>query len=484
MKARRYTKARRSVKAPPGVALKKRGKSGESRRNLIRGRFTRARLPEVEAFTASLPFDRRLYRHDIRGSIAHARMLARVGLLNPREARAIVAGLEEIERQIDAGRFRFTSADEDIHLAIERRLIDKIGTAGRKLNTGRSRNDQVALDLRLYLRDELAGVIRLVRALRAALIAVARRHVETVMPAYTHLQRAQPVSLAHHVLAYVEMLDRDRERFAQALVRTDVMPLGAGALAATTLPIDRRAVARELRFQQIAANSIDAVSDRDFALDFLSAAAITAMHLSRMAEEIILWSSAEFGFAGLPDEFSTGSSMMPQKKNPDLLELIRGKTGRVMGDLVALLTVLKGLPLAYNSDLQEDKERVFDALDTIKPALDLLGKLWPRLTFDRERMGATAGGFALATDLAEYLVARGVPFREAHEVVGSLVRDTAAARRSFEQLSLADLRRYSRAFDADALAALTAENSLRARKIIGGPAPETLRRRLKELAAR
>jgi argininosuccinate lyase len=484
MKARRYTKVRRPVKASPGVASEHRGKSGESRRNLIRGRFTRPRLPAVEAFTASLPFDRRLYRHDIRGSIAHARMLTRVGLLNAREARAIVAGLEEIERQIDAGRLRFAVADEDIHLAIERRLIAKIGAAGRKLHTARSRNDQVALDLRLYLRDELAAVIRLVRALRAALIAVARRHVETVMPGYTHLQRAQPVSLAHHALAYVEMLDRDRERFAQALVRTDVMPLGAGALAATTLPIDRRAVARELRFHQIAANSIDAVSDRDFALDFLSAAAITAMHLSRMAEEIILWSSAEFGFAGLPDEFSTGSSMMPQKKNPDLLELIRGKTGRVVGDLVALLTVLKGLPLAYNSDLQEDKERVFDALDTIKPALDLLGKLWPQLTFARDRMGAAAGGFALATDLAEYLVARGVPFREAHEVVGSLVRDTAAAGRSLEQLSLDDLRRYSRAFEADALAMLTAENSLRARKIVGGPAPETLRRRLKELTAR
>src|ERR1700730_12403120 len=377
--------------------MKERGNNGRRRRakasmwpaprigaskNLIRGRFKRARLPEVEAFSASLPFDRRLYRHDIRGSIAHARMLARVGLLSTAEVHKIIAGLEGIEREINDGRFRFDVADEDIHLAVERRLIEKIGATGRKLHTARSRNDQVALDLRLYLRDEINEVIRLVRALRAATIGVARRHIETVMPGYTHLQRAQPVSLAHHLLAYVEMFDRDRERFEQALERTAVMPLGAGALGGTTLPSDRHVVARELGFRRIAENSIDAVSDRDFALDVLSAAAIIAVHLSRMAEETILWTSMEFGFAELPDEFSTGSSMMPQKKNPDLLELIRGKTGRVVGDLVALLMALKGLPLAYNSDLQEDKERVFDALDTLKPALDLMAKLWPKLRFD------------------------------------------------------------------------------------------------------
>jgi argininosuccinate lyase len=450
-------------------------------RNLIRGRFAKGRLPEVEAFTASLPFDRRLYRHDILGSIAHARMLARAGLIRGTEARAIERALNEIETEIDAGRFRFDITDEDIHLAIERRLIAKIGDAGRKLHTARSRNDQIALDLRLYLRDEIRNVDELIRALRAALIRIARREADTVMPGYTHLQRAQPVSLAHHALAYVEMLDRDRERFAQALARTDVMPLGAGALAATTLPIDRRMVARELGFKRIAMNSMDAVSDRDFAVDFLSASALVAVHLSRMSEELILWTSSEFGFAILPDEFSTGSSMMPQKKNPDLAELIRGKTGRVIGDLMAMLTILKGLPLAYNSDLQEDKERVFDALDTIKPALDLMAKLWTALRFDRTAMRSAAGGFALATDLAEYLVARGMPFRQAHEIVGALVRETAESGRVLEDLMLADLQRHSTAFKADAVALLSADNSLAHRTVPGGPAPQTVRKRLKEL---
>jgi len=449
--------------------------------NLIRGRFARGRLPEVEAFTASLPFDRRLFRHDIRGSIAHARMLAKVRLIRASEARAIERGLNEIEREIDAGRFHFALGDEDIHLTIERRLIAKIGDAGRKLHTARSRNDQVALDFRLYLRDELRQVIAIVGELRTSLIRIARRHVETIMPGYTHLQRAQPVSLAHHMLAYVEMLTRDRERFTQALARTDVMPLGAGALAATTLPIDRAMVARELGFARITANSIDAVSDRDFAVDFLSAAALLSVHLSRMSEEIILWTSSEFGFASIPDEFSTGSSMMPQKKNPDLAELIRGKTGRVIGDLVAMLTVLKGLPLAYNSDLQEDKERVFDALDTIKPATRLRAKLLPALRFDRAAMRAAAGGFALATDLAEYLVERGVAFREAHEIVGRIVRETAAAGATLEDLKHSDLRRYSTAFKADAAGILSAENSLARRSVAGGPAPRTVKRRLREL---
>ena len=456
------------------------GKSA-ARSNLIRGRFARGRLPEVEAFTASLPFDRRLYRHDILGSIAHARMLARVGLIRSSEARAIERGLGQIEQEIEFGKFRFVTSDEDIHLAIERRLIAKIGEAGRKLHTARSRNDQVALDLRLYLRDEIQNVDELIRVLRAALIRVARRNLETTMPGYTHLQRAQPVSLAHHVLAYVEMLERDRERFAQALARTNVMPLGAGALAATTLPIDRKMVARELGFKQLAHNSMDAVSDRDFAVDFLSAAALLAVHLSRMSEELILWTSSEFGFAVLPDEFSTGSSMMPQKKNPDLAELIRGKTGRVIGDLMAMLTTLKGLPLAYNSDLQEDKERVFDALDTIKPALDLMAKLWTALRFDRAAMRRAAGGFALATDLAEYLVARGVPFRKAHEIIGALVRETADSGGTLEDLSLAQLRRYSHAFAADALSVLDADHSVARRTVTGGPAPRTIQKRIKEL---
>ena len=449
--------------------------------NILRGRFAKGRLPEVEAFTASLPFDRRLFRHDIRGSIAHANMMAKVKLIARADAEKIAKGLRAIEREIDAGKFKFNVADEDIHIAIERRLIDVAGDAGRKLHTARSRNDQVALDLRLFLKDEIRAVIESIQRLRDALLEVASANVDTVMPGYTHMQRAQPVSLAHHILAYVDMLDRDRERFTQALARTDAMPLGAGALAGTTLQIDREAVAEELGFARLVENSMDAVSDRDFAVDFLSAGALLAVHLSRMSEEIILWSTAEFGFAKLPDEFSTGSSMMPQKKNPDLLELIRGKSGRVIGDLVAMLTILKGLPLTYNSDLQEDKERVFDALDTIKPALDVMAKLWPRLEFDVDAMRRAAGGFALATDLAEYLVAHGAPFREAHEVVGSLVRETAAAGRSIAVLTLDDLRRYSPRFGPDAIAALTAENSLHARALRGGPAPATVRRRLKQL---
>jgi len=467
-----------SDSARPTVKVRRSGK------NLIRGRFARGRIPEVEAFTASLPFDRRLFRHDIRGSIAHAQMLAKVGLLKASELREIVGGLERIENEIAQGRFKFDIADEDIHLAIERRLIALIGEPGRKLHTGRSRNDQIALDMRLYLRDEIAGVVALVTELRATLIRLARRHLAAIMPGYTHMQRAQPVTLAHHLLAYVEMLGRDRERFEQAAARTSVMPLGAGALAGTTLPLDRRMVARALGFKAISANSMDAVSDRDFVVDFLSAAALTQVHLSRMSEEIILWTSTEFGFAALPDEFSTGSSMMPQKKNPDLLELIRGKTGRLIGDLVGMLTVLKGLPLAYNSDLQEDKERVFDALDALKPALDLLAKFWPKLRFDAKRMRAAAGGFALATDLAEYLVSRGTAFREAHEIVGAIVRETAAAGRTLEDLSIDELRRHSSTFSADAIAMLRAENSVARRTIEGGPAPSTVKRRLKELGRR
>lgn len=456
-------------------------KGAAASRNLLRGRFAGERLPEVEAFTASLPFDRRLYRHDIRGSIAHAHMLAKVKLISRAEAVRIERGLKKIEGEIAAGAFKFNVADEDIHIAIERRLIEIAGDAGRKLHTARSRNDQVALDFRMFLKDEIGEVIAAINRLRAALLKVAEAHVETVMPGYTHLQRAQPVSLAHHLLAYVEMIERDRERFTQALERTDVMPLGAGALAGTTLPIDREAVAAELGFARISENSMDAVSDRDFAIDFLSAAALLAVHLSRMSEEIILWSTAEFGFVALPDEFSTGSSMMPQKKNPDLLELIRAKSGRVIGDLVAMLTVLKGLPLAYNSDLQEDKERVFDALDTVRPALDLLAKMWPALRFDRAAMRSAAGGFSLATDLAEYLVARGVPFRQAHEVIGALVRETMAAKKSLADLDIEDFRKHSPRFDRDVLELLDPENSLKVRSVIGGPSPGLVRERIRKL---
>lgn len=447
----------------------------------MRARFERPRLPEVEAFTASLPFDRRLYRQDIKGSTAHVRMLAKAGIISQAEARKIERGLRAIEREIEAGKFHFDVADEDIHMAIERRLRELIGPVAGKLHTARSRNDQVVLDLRLYLSEELEEVIELTRALRRSLVSVAEKNVETVMPGYTHLQRAQPVTLAHHVLAYVEMFGRDQRRFAAARESARVMPLGSGALAATTLPIQRQAVARELGFPTVSENSLDAVSDRDFVIDFLAAAALCMVHLSRMSEELIMWSSAEFGFVSLPDEFSSGSSMMPQKKNPDLLELIRAKTGRVMGNLQAMLTVLKGLPLAYNSDLQEDKERVFDTLDTLKPSLALSAKLWPQLVFKTDAMHKAAGGWALATDLAEYLVRRGVPFREAYECVGRMVRDALAQAREPEHMTLADLRRYSPLFGPQALALLSAQGSVRARKVVGGPAPQTVRRRLAEL---
>jgi argininosuccinate lyase len=463
------------------MAVRKKPAAKDASGNILRGRFAKGRLPEVEAFTASLPFDQRLFRHDIRGSIAHANMLAKVKLMSRAEAMEITRGLRTIEHEIETGKFKFDIADEDIHIAIERRLIELAGDAGRKVHTARSRNDQVALDFRLFLKDEIPAVIALIERLRDALLEVASDHADTVMPGYTHMQRAQPVSLAHHILVYVDMLDRDRERFSQALVRTDAMPLGAGALAGTTLQIDREAVAQELGFARIVENSMDAVSDRDFAVDFLSAAALLAVHLSRMSEEIILWSTSEFGFAALPDEFSTGSSMMPQKKNPDLLELIRGKSGRVIGNLVAMLTILKGLPLTYNSDLQEDKERVFDALDTIKSALDVVAKLWPRLKFHVDTMRAAAGGFALATDLAEYLVERGLPFREAHEIIGALVRDTIAAGKSLEELSVEDFRRHSPHFDTDVLEMLDPENSIKVRSVIGGPSPGMVRERIKRL---
>jgi argininosuccinate lyase len=453
----------------------------EEPRNLIRGRFKAPRLGEVEAFTASLPFDRRLFRHDIRGSLAHARMIARAGLISNADADRIARGLKRIEREIDSGDFRFDLADEDIHLAIERRLTEIAGTAGARLHTARSRNDQVALDLRLYLADEIAAILDLFHVLKRSLLAVAEAHVETVMPGYTHMQRAQPVSLAHHILAYVEMFERDRERFAQTLERTRVMPLGAGALAGTTLPIDRGAVARELGFSRLAQNSIDAVSDRDFAADFLFAAALCGVHLSRMSEDLILWATAEFGFVALPDEFSTGSSMMPNKKNPDLLELFRGKTGRLVGDLTALLTTLKGLPMAYNSDLQEDKERVFDALDALVPMLDLMAKLWPRLVFNVERMRAAAGDGALATDVAEELVQRGVPFRKAHEMVAALVSEAIAAGKRLEDLSEQELRRYCGPHSAGIKRRLSAEASLARRRVIGGPSPAAVRRRLAQL---
>jgi argininosuccinate lyase len=441
------------------------------------GRFAQATDPQVEAYTASIQFDRRLYRFDIQGSVAHARMLAKCGLLAKAEADKIVAGLHEIGGEIERGEFRFDPSFEDIHMAIESRLIEKVGEAGAKLHTGRSRNDQVALDLRLYLREEIRQIRRLVAGLERALIAQAEAHVDLIMPGYTHLQRAQPVLLAHHLMAYVEMLERDRARLNDALARVDVLPLGSGALAGVGLPIDRRFVARELQFRALSANSLDAVSDRDFVIEPLAAFALLMAHLSRLAEEIVLWASAEFGFIELPDAFATGSSMMPQKKNPDVAELTRAKTGRVFGALVALLTTVKGLPLSYNRDLQEDKEPLFDSVETVKAALSVMASLVSGLTFCRDRMQQAArDGFLNATDMADYLVRKGMPFRQAHETVGRIVRRCLAGRCRIEELSLKELRAASPLFDRDVFTYIALEACIERRKATGGTATGTVKK--------
>ncbi len=433
------------------------------------GRFEAETHGQVEAFTASIHFDQRLAPHDIAGSIAHARMLGKCGILSKAEVDAIVAGLEEILKEIERGEFRTDPALEDIHMHIERRLVEKIGDVGGKLHTARSRNDQVALDLRLYLREAIGKIRDQIRSLQEALVAEAEVHLGTVMPGYTHLQRAQPILLAHHLLAYFEMFQRDRDRFADCLARVNVLPLGAGALAGTTLPIDRAYVAKLLNFPKVAANSVDAVADRDFAVEFLAGCAVLAMHVSRLAEELVLWASAEFGFIELPDAFATGSSMMPQKKNPDVAELARGKAGRVYGSLLALLTVLKGLPLSYNRDLQEDKEPVFDAVDTIRQTLDVLPPMLKAIKFRPERMRAAAAeGFLNATDLAEYLVTKGVPFREAHETVGRIVRECLESGQRLEDVPLQRLRHFSRAFDADVPKYISLEACIERRRSAGG----------------
>ncbi len=446
------------------------------------GRMSAGTHALVESFTTSLPFDRRLYPYDITGSIAHCEMLAKQRIIPKRDAARIITALRRIQREFDTGKFRAVPADEDIHMAVERRLIETVGTIGGKLHTARSRNDQVALDLRLFLREEIGRIADLVRRLRRALGMVAKRHGDVVVAGYTHLQPAQPVLFAHHLLAYVEMLGRDAGRLADCQQRLNVLPLGSGALAGTTFPIDRLFVARRLGFATVSANSMDAVSDRDFAAEFLAATAILGMHLSRLAEDIVLWSSHEFGFVELSDAFATGSSMMPQKKNPDVAELIRGKTGRLYGNLLALLTTLKGLPLTYNRDLQEDKEPVFDTVDTLQASLSVLVALLPELRVNRDRMSAAAtSGFTLATELADYLASKGVPFREAHGAVGAIVRFCIAHSLALQDLTLAQLRRFSARFGPDVKRWLSAEAAVRRRAAIGGTAPSSVRRQLRTL---
>ena len=436
----------------------------------------------MEAFTASIDIDVRLFRHDIAGSIAHAKMLGRQRIITSRDAAKIVRGLQAIEGEIERGEFPFSAGDEDIHMNIERRLTDKIGDAGGKLHTARSRNDQVALDMRLFLRDEVGLIVASLKSLQQELARAARRYIDVMMPGYTHLQRAQPVLFSHHLLAYFDMLDRDRERFMDALKRINVLPLGSGALAGTTFPIDRNYVARLLKFPRISKNSIDAVSDRDFLMEFLSAAAILFVHLSRLSEELVLWSSQEFGFIELPDGYCTGSSMMPQKKNPDVPELIRGKTGRVFGHQQALLTIMKGLPLAYNRDLQEDKIPLFDTVDTVKSSLKMMSEIVQHMKVKEERMmDAARDGFMNATDLADYLVGRGISFRSAHAIGGNVVQYCLGRNCRIEELSLAELKRFSAAIEKDVYRYLSAEAVVGRRRALGGTAKSNVRRRLKEL---
>jgi len=446
------------------------------------GRFTGATSALAEEFTQSISYDWRLYPYDIAGSIAHATMLGRQGIITKKEAASIVRGLGAVLRELDEGKFRFRRELEDIHMNIESRLTEKIGPVGGKLHTARSRNDQVALDLRMYLRDEIAGIHDLLRSLQRVLVRIADIHQDAVMPGYTHLQRAQPVLFGHHLLAYVEMFERDRARLEDCFGRVNLLPLGAGALAGTVLPIDRQYVARQLGFDGICENSIDAVSDRDFAVEFAAAAAQIMMHLSRLSEELVLWSSSEFGFITLSDAFTTGSSIMPQKKNPDVAELARGKTGRVYGSLMSLLTLMKGLPLAYNRDMQEDKEQVFDAADTVTASLAIFGEMLAGVQVHRDRMRRAAeDGFITATDLADYLVRKGMPFRQAHEVVGRAVLLATERGCGLGDLPLGDYRSLSPRIGDDVYEALSLAASVGRRTSQGGTAPVNLKRRLAAL---
>ena len=443
------------------------------------GRFSKDPSARLRAYGESVSFDRRLALHDIEGSKAHAEALRRARLLTPKELRAIQRGLDAIAREIRAGKFKWREELEDVHMNIEAALTKKIGAPGAKLHTARSRNDQVATDLRLWMRDETNTLIGAVRRLQKSLVALAVRAGEAIIPGYTHLQRAQPVPAAHHLLAYVEMLERDAARLADAAERANILPLGSGALAGSTIALDRAFIARRLGFNGVSQNSMDAVSDRDFACEFLSACAITGMHLSRLCEDTVLWASSEFGFLRLSDAHTTGSSLMPQKKNPDIAELARGKTGRLYGNLVSLLTTLKGLPLSYNRDMQEDKEPVFDSADTLGASLEILAEMFSAAQWDKKRMAAASeDALLVATDWADYLVRRGLPFREAHAVVGKLVAQSVKRGVTLRDLSLKDLQAASKLFRPDALRVLDAKRSLQMRTSEGAPSPRRVAARL------
>jgi argininosuccinate lyase len=441
----------------------------------LRNRFKKDLDKLAKDYTVSVPFDKRLYRHDIAGSIAHARMLWKQGIIPEKDAELIIMGLISIREEIERDEFQFKEELEDIHMNIEGRLIEKIGDAGAMLHTARSRNDQVALDMRLFTKEAINETMAGLKALQKALLDLAESNIGVSIPGYTHLQRAQPILLAHHLLAYFEMYQRDIERFNQCLERTDVMPLGSGALAGVPYPIDRYSVAKELGFSKVSANSIDAVSDRDFVIEYQAAASITMMHLSRLAEEIVLWSTAEFGFIEIDDAFATGSSIMPQKKNPDVAELARGKAGRVYGHLMAILTTMKGLPLSYNRDLQEDKEGLFDSVDTLLSTLEVFAAMIASLRIKGGRTRSVAEEhYTLATDLADYLVKKGIPFRQAHTIVGKLVRYAIENKKALPELDIKEYKTFSPKFEED-VKSITVESSLASRDVPGGTAPGQVR---------
>jgi len=460
-------------------------KKKECDEKLWGGRFAEKADALLEDYTASVQFDRRLYEYDIRGSIAHAKMLHKVGLLTKRELGLLVGGLNEIKTEIEEGRFHFDPALEDIHMHVEARLTEKVGEAGKKLHTARSRNDQVALDFRMYVKDEIAQVIERLVSLQRALVSLAERNRDVVFPGYTHLQQAQPVLLAHHFLAYVCMFERDKGRLKDAYKRTDVMPLGSAALAGTSIPIDRGFVAKQLGFSRISENSIDAVSDRDFAIEYLSDMALIGMHLSRLAEEMVIWSSSEFGFMEIGDAFCTGSSMLPQKKNPDIPELARGKSGKLLGNLVSLLTTMKGLPLSYNRDMQEDKLPVFESSDIIKATLDVFSKMMESVKVKTDSIArAMKKGYIEAVDLAEYLVKKGVAFRESHGIVGKIVSYAIEKGKTLEELSGEELRGFCEQFGDDAVRLLDARASVRSKTSPGGTSPRSVAAQIRSWRAR
>ena len=446
------------------------------------GRFQKATAESVDKFTSSIQFDQRLYPYDIEGSIAHATMLARQNIISKRESLKIVSTLKAILQDIELGKFQFMPGDEDIHMAVEKELIRRIGDIGGKLHTARSRNDQVVLDVRLFLRAEIKSIITMITSLQATLLGLAKKEIKTIMPGYTHMQKAQPVLLSHYLLAFVEMFARDVQRLKECGNRLNVLPLGAAALAGTSLPIERGFTAKMLKFPVSSKNSMDTVADRDFVAEFVFDASLVMMHLSRFCEDLVLWSSDEFGFVEISDAYTTGSSIMPQKKNPDIAELIRGKTARLYGDLVTIMTLLKGLPMTYNRDLQEDKEPLFDAVDTVQSCLSIFTEMIRNTTFNAQKMNTAAGGgFSTATDVAEYLVRKGIPFRRAHEITGKIVAYCLKNKKNLENLTVKEYQNFDKCFHEDIKNIIKLENAVNSRQHTGGTATKTVRQRIKEL---